>query len=84
MVPTAFLDDFVVVMHMTTVLLHRVGHLIRNGKTGPGRISYLRMCASHTKFSITTPEFLIFLQIVAYLPIARFLLTNTCPGRTVP
>ena len=37
------------------------GHQIRNWKTGPAWISYSRIGAFYTKFSITTPEFLVFL-----------------------
>ena len=33
---------------------------IRNRKVGPGWISYLRMGVFYTKFSIITPEFLVF------------------------
>ena len=33
----------------------------KSGKAGPGWISYLRMGAFYTNFSITTPQFLIFL-----------------------
>ena len=35
--------------------------IIRNRKAGPGWISYLGMGAFYTDFSITTPDFLIFL-----------------------
>ena len=48
--------------------------VIRSRKAGPGWISYLRMSAFYTNFSITTPEFLIFLQISAFLLIAHFLI----------
>ena len=47
----------------TGVEMYSTGHLltIRNRKTGPGGISYLRMGGFNTNFSIrTTPEFLIF------------------------
>lgn len=34
-------------------------HLIRNRKPGPGWVSYLRWGVFYTKFSTTTPEFLV-------------------------
>ena len=43
------------------VSTYSTAHLIRNRQVGPGWISNLRMGASYTNFSITTPEFLVFL-----------------------
>ena len=56
------------------------GHQVGNWKTGPAWISYSRRGAFYTKFSITTPEFLVFLSQPAFL-VAHFLLS--CPYTTI-
>ena len=64
--------------------VYSTGHLARNGKAGPGWISYLGVVSFYTKFSITTPEFLFSCNSQPAFLIARFLLTvgvlyNTAP-----
>ena len=46
---------------MVMIMVPRSRHLVRTGKAGPGWVSYLRMGAFYTNFSITTPQFHIFL-----------------------
>ena len=54
--------------HGIVYLACSTGHPIRNRKAGTGWISYLRMGALYSKFSIiTTHEFLIFLIVSACL-----------------
>ena len=52
---------------------YRIGHLTRNRKAGPGWISYLRMVAFHTNFSITNPNFLLTCKSQPAFLIAHFL-----------
>ena len=41
------------------------GHQIKNWKNGPAWISYSRISAFYTKFNVTTPELLVFLQLLS-------------------
>ena len=53
--------------------VYSTGHLTRNRKAGPGWISYLRMVAFHTNFSITNPNFLLTCKSQPAFLIAHFL-----------